>query len=356
MIDYAVDGGPNRHRVRKIIVGLVLLAALSVAGVFIVQQAYVRNLRPVSASQEAQEILVADGSTVREIGRVLEEEGLIRNRFVFELYARYGDGKGGLRAGTYLLRPNMSVQEIVSVITDGKVVSSLFTILPGQRLDQIKQAFLNAGFSAADVEEALSPSRYTGHPALANLPTGSSLEGYLYPDSFERTSATKPETIVNQSLDLMAEKLTDGIKTGFATQALSDFDGIILSSIVEKEVSGKNPDDRPMVARVFLNRLAQGMKLGSDVTAVYGAKVTGQNLTVGESIGYDSPYNTRMHEGLPPGPISNVSSSSMNAVANPANHNYLYFVSGDDGVTYFAQTYEQHLQNVAAHCKELCDL
>lgn len=356
MIEYSLNNRSQKHRTRKIIIGLLVVLLVVLAGVLFLRQAYIENLKPAGTSMETQEIVVQKGATLREVSIALEDAKLIQNRFVFELYARYGGGRGELRAGTYALRPNMSVQEIVSIITDGKVVTSLFTILPGQRLDQIRTAFIEADFNSESVDAALDPAQYADHSVYSYLPAGASLEGLLYPDSFQRTSETTPAEIIRQSLDLMEEKLTTDIAAGFARAGLSVYEGIIVASIVEREVTAKNPDDRPMVARVFLNRIAQNMKLGSDVTAIYGATVAGQDMTVNESIGFDSPYNTRIRTGLPPGPISNVSVSSLSAVANPADHDYLYFVSGDDGLTYYAKTYEEHLRNVDNHCFDLCNL
>ena len=125
-------------------------------------------------------------------------------------------------------------------------------------------------------------------------------------------------------------------------------EGVILASIIEQEVSSDS--DRPIVAQVFLTRHKIGMQLGSDVTAFYGAYIAGVEPTVS----YDSPYNTRLHSGMPPGPISNVSKSSLHAVASPANTDYLYFVAGDDGKTYFSHTLDMHQELTRQHCKTLC--
>jgi len=128
---------------------------------------------------------------------------------------------------------------------------------------------------------------------------------------------------------------------------------MVLASILEKEVS--NANDRAQAAQVFLTRLHNGTTLGSDVTAIYGAIAAGKTtLTQGAMLAYDSPYNTLQHPGLPPTPISSISVSSLNAAAHPANTNWLYFVSGDDGKTYFSTTLEEHNQQTAQYCHKLC--
>jgi UPF0755 protein len=198
------------------------------------------------------------------------------------------------------------------------------------------------------VEAALSPSLYSGNPALVDKPDGNSLEGYLYPDSFQKTSATSVESIIAESLNEMGEQLTPNLRAAFATEGLSTYQGIILASIVGQEVS--NASDQAQVAQVFLTRLHMNMDLGSDVTAYYGAILAGQS----PSVSYDSPYNTRLHPGLPPTPISNVNAQELNAAAHPAGTDWLYFVSGDDGKTYFSQTLQQQQANVAAYCHKLC--
>ena len=194
----------------------------------------------------------------------------------------------------------------------------------------------------------MEPAQYAGLPALAIKPPGVSLEGLLYPDSFEKTAATDPSVIIRESLVEMGEKLTPPLQTTFAHEGLSTYQGLVLASIVQQEVS--SPSDQAQVAQVFLKRLSLGMPLGSDVTALYGAIEANQP----PSLSYASPYNTLLHTGLPPTPISTVSQASLNAVANPAPTDWLYFVAGDNGTTYFSQTLQQQQANVAAYCHNLC--
>jgi UPF0755 protein len=146
----------------------------------------------------------------------------------------------------------------------------------------------------------------------------------------------------------MNKQMSPTIRNAFASEGLTPYQGLTLASIVEQEVSTQA--DRNQVAQVFLARLAQGMPLGSDVTAYYGALSAGQT----PSVNYDSPYNTLLHKGLPPTPISSVSVSSLNAVAHPAKTSWLYFVTGDNGVTYFSKTLAQHQQLTQQYCHKLC--
>jgi len=332
---------------RAAIIGVVFVILLAV-GAFLVQRAYDNNLKPVGPSQHRVLVTVPSGSTAHQISLNLKNQGLIRADWAFEWYIRNHNLRDKLQAGTYYFSPNQDVPTIANILTQGKVATDLVTILPGQRIDQVRKALINAGFDTADVDSALNPANYAGHPALVDLPAGASLEGYLYPDSFQRTATTRAKAIVKASLDEMAQHLTPELRAAIEQQGLTVHQGIILASIVEQEVS--NPKDKPTVAQVFLSRLRQNMVLGSDVTVIYGAVINGQS----PSLTYDSAYNTHIHAGLPAGPISNVGEASLQAVAHPATTDYLFFVAGDDGVTYFSHTLEEHQQLTQEHCKKLC--
>jgi len=309
---------------------------------------YNQNLKPVSTSTAARTVTVAAGATPSQIANLLHDQKLIRNAWTFDAYVRHEGVGGDLQAGTYSLSASQGVPAIVSQLTHGKVTTELVAILPGQRLDQIHKSLVNNGFSEADVTAALRPNTYENNAALVDKPSGNSLEGYLYPDSFQRTTATSVSTIIQESIAEMQSHLTPDIRAAFAKEGLSTYQGIILASIVEQEVS--NQADRAQAAQVFLKRLSINMPLGSDVTALYGSRLAGQ----GDSLGYDTPYNTRIHTGLPPAPISNVDSSTLQAAAHPANTDWLYFVAGDDGATHFSRTLEEHDALTRQYCHKLC--
>lgn len=332
----------------KIILVAVLLVVIIGVSVIAARSYYNRNLKPVSSSQTAILVTIPSGSSVSQIAGLLKQNKLIRNASVFTQYVRAKNVQDQLQAGTYSLRPSQSVAQIADILVQGNIVRNLFTILPGQRLDQIKSAMINAGFKAQAVEEAFNPALYVNHPALDDKPAGASLEGYLYPDSYQRIATTTPSTIIGQALDQMQAHLTADISDGFVAQGLTVNQAIILSSMVEQEVSKQN--DRNQVAQVFLSRLRQGMALESDVTTMYGDVLASQPF----SLSYDTPYNVYLHKGLPPTPISNVSQSSMTAVAHPAATNWLYFVSGDNGNTYFSTNLQDHQALTKKYCHKLC--
>lgn len=333
---------------RRFIFALIALIILIVLATVAIRYVYNKNLQPVSGSSKSISVTVKPGSSSKQIAAQLKELGLIRSTWAFEWYISSKEVRAALQAGTYSLQPDQSTPQIVEQLTHGLIATNLVTILPAQRLDQLRTAFKNAGFSSEEIQAALDPAMYAKNATLVDKPAGASLEGYLYPDSFQKDSDTKLSTIIKESLTEMGQHLTPDVRAAFAAQGLSTYQGIILASIVEQEVS--NATDRAQAAQVFLTRLRSGISLGSDVTAFYGATLAGQK----PSVTYDSPYNTRLHTGLPPGPISNVSDSSLQAVAHPANTNWLFFVSGDDGKTYFSHTIQEHTQQTQQYCHKLC--
>ncbi len=341
--------GSSRRRWSKIWLGLAIFVLLAIsAGAFMTLRVYNQNLRPVSASEKAVLVTIPSGATVQEISKKLQSQGLIRASWAFEWYVRNNSLRDKLQAGTYSLRPSQSVKEITDVLTHGKVNVTQVTIYPQKRLDQVRESLINDGFGPEMVDAALEPGQYADNPALADKPKTANLEGYLYPETFQRTTTSSPQEIIRASLSEMNKYLTAEVKAGFAKQGLTVHQGIVLASIVEREV-GK-AEDRPKVAQVFLRRFSMDIALESDATAGYGAVLAGEE----PSILYDSAYNTYKHKGLPPGPISNVTKTSLEAVANPAGTDFLYFVSGDDGTTHFSHTLQQHQALTAQYCKRLC--
>jgi UPF0755 protein len=322
---------------------LIFAVAVIVFAIFWVRHDYNLYLQPVSNNQTIKLINIPSGSSLSQIASQLKNDGLIRNSLAFEEYVNNQNVRSDLQAGTYALSPSQSVSQIVGILTQGKVATKLVTIVPGARLDQVRASLINSGYAPASVDSALVASQYQNLPVMTFVPSGNSLEGLLYPDSFQKTTGTDPSVIVSESLTEMGEQLTPDLQASFAKEGLSTYQGIILASIIEKEVSSSS--DQAKVAQVFLARMAQNMTLQSNVTAYYGCILNNQPL----SISYDTPYNTYIHTGLPPTPVSNVDKQALYAAAHPASTNYLYFDTGKDGVTYFAQTNDQQNANIAQY-------
>ncbi len=325
---YLANNRPRRRRrwLKVVLVCLVVLVLAAIGGGLAGRAVYQKGLEPVNAgSEEMRKLTVREGATLDEIAKQLKDEGLIHEAWIFKLYVNLKGVRANLQAGTYVLSPSQSLEQIVAQLTHGKISTNLITILPGQRIEDIRETLIAYGFGEGEVDEALNPVVYAGHPALADKPFGASLEGYIYPESFHVAADTSARTVISLALDQMASALTPDVRAGIVAQGLTVHEGVILASIVGKEVSDKNPLDRSQAAQVFLKRLKIGMKLQSNTTDTY-----------------PPTYDTYSIPALPPGPLSNVTATSLQAVASPAATDYLYFVSGRDCVTRFSSTAGEH--------------
>lgn len=339
----------KRHLPGRIWLILVVVLIVAVGGAIFAHNRYYAYLKPVSDSQITHIFTVKSGSSVKQIADDLEKAHLIRSSWAFQLYVQRSDQAKQLQAGTYALLPSQSTQSIATTLSRGKVTTKLVVILPGRRIDQVRADLINNGFSPSSVDRALNPANYADLPVLSYKPADvDTLEGLLWPDSYQKQPNTDPSVIIRESLIEMGQHLTPDVQAGFASEGLTTYQGVTLASIIIQEVN--KPSDQTQVAQVFLTRLKAGSTLGSDVTARYGAIAAGQT----PSLTYDSPYNTRLHPGLPPSPISTISASSLNAALHPAATNWLFFVTGDDGNTYFSTNLQDHETQTQQYCHKLC--
>lgn len=312
-----------------------------------------QGIRPVDEqSNQTYRFVIHDGETAGEISESLQKAGLIRSAPVFQLYTKLTGANTRLVAGGYILKKSQSLPQIVDHLSAGKTDEINVTILPGLTLKelsdpQVKGSLAQQGYSQAEIQEAFR-QKYVS-PLLTDKKPGSSLEGYIYPETYRLMANNSLDQAVRMSLkELYTEISSRNLEEALKKQNLTLHQGIILASIVQKEVN--DPADQRQVAQVFLKRLRENIVLGSDVTFIYAAKQDGRSPSVND----DSPYNTRKHAGLPPGPIANFTIGALEAVAHPSDGDYLYFVAGDDGRTYFAKTENEHLENVAKYCSTLC--
>lgn len=335
----------KRHVWRWLIIGIISLVVLAGAGAV---AWYQYSLQPVNSAETSHKrVTIAEGTSPSDIGALLERSGLIRSKYAFDIYTKLSDTRSKLQAGAYSLSPSQTLAAIVKDIVEGKVDMFTVTFLPGATVAENKDVLKKAGYSQQDIDAAFA--KQYDHPLFADKPQAADLEGYIYGETYSFGSDVAVEEILETTFDEYFEAITqDGMIAKFEKHGLNLFQAITLASIVQREVSGE--DDERQVAQVFYSRLAIDMPLGSDVTYHYAAKKMG----VEPSTTLDSPYNTRIHKGLPPGPIAAPGLSALKAVANPAAGDYLYFLSGDDDKTYFAKTDEQHQANIEQHCKIKC--
>lgn len=335
----------KRHTVRWVLVGVLAAIILMVGGLGLW---YELSLRPVNAQDTSRtKITISEGMAPSAIGKLLVDNKLIRSQYVFDIYTRITNTRSKLQAGSYRLSPSESMQSIVSDLVAGKIDEFFLTFLPGATIQEDKDALVKSGYEKASVDAAFSKTY--DHPLFATKPAAADLEGYIYGETYKFSGDASVERILTTAFDeyyriIKENKLVDGFKK----QGLTLYQGITLASIVQREVP--NADDQRQVAQIFLSRLKMAMPLGSDVTYHYAAK----KLGVEPSPSLESPYNTRIHTGLPPGPIATPGLSALKAVANPAAGDYLYFLSGDDDKTYYAKTEQEHQSNIDIHCKVKC--
>ena len=323
--------------------------------------------QPASSYSRPVRFTIEPGMAARTISKELQRFGLIKDPELFEAYVRLNSLDAKIQAGTYVLDPSMSMREVVEAIQHAESESVSVTILEGWRFEQTADYLTKAGVlsdpakgeayrSLAASAATIEPDRY---PFLLERPQGATLEGYLFPDTYKipATNATAVDVLTRQ-LDTFAERVVPLYEEARAkgTTDLSLHQVLTLASIVEREAVVR--EERPTIAGVYLNRLADGMKLDADPTVQYAMgyqPASGQwwktPVTLDEYSTVNSPYNTYLNAGLPPGPIAAPGLSSIQAVLNPEKHNYLYFVAMPDGSGrhVFAQTYEEQLQNVAKY-------
>ena len=341
---------PKKSRLKKILLiasGAVVAILLGLlVGGWLWYQA---QLSPLGGNEnEKVKVVIASGSAPSAIGEQLEEQKVIRSSQAFDIYTRLSGTQNSLQAGTYRLSPAESTPEIVEHLTNGNVDTFSITFLPGATLKQNRTVLIDAGYTEEEVDAGLNATYDS--PLFTDKPANTDLEGYIYGETYQFGSGATVEEILEYTFEVFYGVIEENdLVAKFQTHGLNLYQGITLASIVQRESVGGDEAD---IAQVFYNRMAAGMTLGSDVTYQYIADKTG----VPRDPNLDSPYNTRRHTGLPPGPIATPGLAALKGVATPNPSDYLYFLSGDDDVTYFGRTNEEHEQNIIDHCQEKCQI
>ncbi len=296
------------------------------------------QLQPVSASGEAVIVEVERGHGASEISQQLEAAGLVRNARALQIYLVYSGLGKGLKAGYYELSAAMSGIQIAEKLVAGKTGSKRVTVPEGLRLDEIAERVADSGLvNAAEFMAAATPAALAGQVSFA-LPRGS-VEGYLLPETYEFRLDAGAETIVRRMAGELDKQFATPNAEAIEASGLSLHEIITLASLVEREA--KVAVDRAKIAGVLTNRLTIGMKLQCDATVQYALAEHKSRLTF-EDLKVDSPYNTYLHKGLPPGPIAAPGIASLQAALEPAETDALFYVARADGSHVFTRTYEEH--------------
>ena len=277
------------------------------------------------------QVLVPQGASIRQIAAILERRNVITDSLTFQMGVRAYMPNGSLKAGEYEIQAGASMYEVMDILRSGKSILHAVTIAEGLTVEQIFGRLADHPFLTGDLPEELPP------------------EGSLRPETYKITRGTTRQEIVDQmraAQTALIDRVWQQRRSNLPIETKAEF--VTLASIVEKETG--RAGERPMVASVFINRLERGMRLQSDPTIIYGL-FGGAGKPAGRPIyrsDIDKPtaYNTYVIDGLPPTPIANPGRAALEAVANPSQTDYYYFVADGSGGHAFAKTLNEHNANV----------
>jgi UPF0755 protein len=278
----------------------------------------------------AIDITVSEGMNHTDIAELLEEKGVVRSALYLNFVLSQVFSNEFVQAGTYRFDAPRTTHEVAEIITKGTHTTPLLKVT------------FPEGFSVKDMSEYL-PSTFS----RVDESTLSSLEGYLFPDTYFISNDLSFGALIELMQTTFAEKM-ETIAPKLSNSILNEQEVIILASIVEREA--KDVASKKMVAGILQNRLAINMPLQVDASFMYLLQKKSSDLTA-EDLEIDSPYNTYTHAGLPPTPISNPGMESILAVLEPTDSKYLYYLTAPDGTFYYAATFEEHKSNKEKHLR-----
>ncbi|MBD3208769.1 MAG: endolytic transglycosylase MltG [Candidatus Nealsonbacteria bacterium] len=342
----------------KILVLVLIFALFFLEGLWAWQGIY---LRKSFFRQEEQLFVVKEGQGLFDIASALEEEGLIKDKYLFTLYVLWNGHQDKLQAGSYYLSSFLNVPQITWRIVRGDVAEEKITIVEGWNLNDIGKYFEEKGFICQDKFFLIVgfPGNPEHGPAfdfsseydfLKEKPQKLSLEGFLFPDTYytkkpagelgpEEDTQEDIMEVIREMLDTFRQKLTQALRAEIENQGKSIFEIVTMASLLEKEV--RTTEDKKIVAGILWKRMENDIPLQVDATITYltGKKSTKVSI---EETKIDSPYNTYKHKGLPVGPICNPGLESIEAAVYPKESEYWFYLSTPEGKTIFSETLEEH--------------
>jgi len=289
-------------------------------------------------------VSVAPGETFRVTSERLQAAGVVRHAWVMRWWARWQGLDRLVRNGDYRFDQPLSPLETLAVLRSPTAALHRVTIPEGSTVNQVAALLAAAGYGGADVFLCLA--RNADFLASLDVPA-SGVEGYLFPDTYAFTWSTPPEQILTAMTQRFREQ-TASLQARRHASGMSESAMVILGSIIEKEAAAAT--ERPVISAVFHNRLRRGMPLQSDPTTVYdqeGRDAPARGAPTHADLAVESPYNTYLHTGLPPGPICNPGRAALEAAVSPADVPFLYFVARNDGTHEFSRTLDEHNRAVA---------
>jgi len=329
---------PSRVKRFLIVLGLLFL--------FLASFLYWFLFIPPSTASLSKVILVKKGMSLRKVSEVLQQEGIVRHRYLFVWLTRILGKKAEIKAGEYELHTRMVPHEVLGILVKGQVKRHLVTIPEGFTLGQVAQLLNDLQIVGKEdfLQKAFSPVFIAslGIPQL----NGPHLEGYLFPDTYHFVRGMDSEEVIRMMVHQFKKVFGPDLASRASPLGISERDAVIIASIIEKETS--LPEEKPLVSAVFHNRLKRRIPLQSDPTVIYGIKNFDGNLTR-QHLLTPTPYNTYLMAGLPPTPICNPGKVSLVAALSPAAVPYFYFVSRNDGTHYFSTDIEEHNRAVSKY-------
>ncbi|NMB47957.1 endolytic transglycosylase MltG [Candidatus Kuenenbacteria bacterium] len=313
-------------------------------------------LNPIRLEQSAK-FTITEGTGVNEISAALKQQGIIKSSFVFETYAYLKDIEGQFKAGEYSLPAVVNIKRLVDILTDSQAASNLILLVKeGETIADIDQSLSTQGqFASGDFQKSLqnlNQEFLAERSFLSDKPASASLEGYLFPDTYYFFSYSSTEDIVRKMLANFDQKLDAELRSEISRQGKTIFEVITVASIIEREakINPQNPSaDANIISGIFWKRLAANMPLQADSTIGYviGREPTAADLKI------DSPYNTYLYFGLPPGPIGNPGLAAIKDAIYPEESDYFYFITeqNDQGTVHYAKTFEEHQRNIAEYLR-----
>jgi UPF0755 protein len=293
---------------------------------------------PVSTSPGPPVIfLIPKGTSFSSVAAELEKKGLLQYPYCFDILARIEKKRGSLKAGEYSLNSGMTPTEILKILTEGRSIQLSLTVPEGFNLREIAARLEKMG--AGRSEEFLKAAHDGGILERFEI-AAPSFEGYLFPDTYSFSRGTMETDILAHMASNFVKKVRiEDISRSVKDSGFTFHEVITLASLIEKETALEK--EKPLVSAVLWNRLKKGMLLQCDPTVIYAIENFDGNIRK-KDLKIDSPYNTYLYKGLPPGPIANPGLESIKAALRPAPENYIYFVSRKDGSHYFSSTLQEH--------------
>ena len=330
------------------VVGVLLLLAVLAGGTLLYGRSQLEP--PAGTADAGVTITVRAGEPVDDVVKDLASHGLIRSTFWFGWFARFQGLQAKLVAGSFSLNDAMSASYIIQRLEGPpQVLVHQLVLAEGLNAAQMAIRVAAAGLGiTADQYTAEVQHGSFNEPFLAGRPTGASLEGFLFPDTYAVPEHATAHDVVQMQLADFANKAGAPLAGLTPPQV---YDAVTVASMIEREA--KFDADRPLVASVIANRVAAGMRLEIDSTVLYGLGLTSGSLTP-DQLASDTPYNTYVHAGLPPTPIANPGVSSISAAAHPATSNYLFYLSDCSGHNHYSVTEQEHEKQIQQYLSKPC--